>query len=807
MIGEFNYNSVRAQKARIATFLKGMWVRILQILGLVLLAGGLLVVLIGQSSVGWLIASLFVIPVMIVFWYKGELEDLQIHPDEKTIDAILEGEVLGRLPKNPTPIDIATAAMQVPSGHFLAARFGISPTLLHNITPQIPSKTHTVWAAAEEVRERIDAKKMTGAMLIVALLLQYEDHEVILAHNHTDIDELIEGVKWRSHVDDLIREFHIPRRTGGIARDWSFGYTPLLERHAHNISQKVSRGNLLAVETEHHLEIIDRIVDHMGENGKRNAVLVGAAGVGKTAIIESFAERLVDASSKIPDNLRFRQVFMLDSASLVAAAPGRGELEKLVIQIINEAYNAKNIILCFDNAQLFFEESVGSVDLSNVLQPLLEDGAMRIILSMDQQKFLQIGQRNPALFNSVNRVAVEPSDEQDTMHIMQDQLLGIEARRKVVYTYQSLKEAYRLSKRYMHELSMPGRALRLLESSASFAESGVVTINSVQAAIEKTANVKVSVASEANEREKLLHLEDEIHTRMIGQERAVQVVSDALRRARVGVRNENRPIGTFLFLGPTGVGKTELSKALSEVYFGGESSIIRLDLNEFVQASDVSRLIADGADDPHSLTAQVLRQPFSVILLDEIEKAAPEVLTTLLQLLDEGILRDVKNREVSFRDAIIIATSNAGADRIREYVERGYQVSQFEAQFMDELIASNMFKPEFLNRFDEIVIFSPLSKQNLFSVVDLMLEGVNKTLQPQKIRVEVEERAKAILVNRGYDPRLGARPMRRVIQKAVENTVAKAMLSGQANSGSVVTISTEDVATSLGDSTKKEIET
>jgi ATP-dependent Clp protease ATP-binding subunit ClpA len=249
-----------------------------------------------------------------------------------------------------------------------------------------------------------------------------------------------------------------------------------------------------------------------------------------------------------------------------------------------------------------------------------------------------------------------------------------------------------------------------------------------------------------------------------------------------------------LFLGPTGVGKTELSKALADVYFGGEGKMIRIDLNEYVRPEDVSRLIADGAEDPSSLTAQVMKQPFSVVLLDEIEKAAPEVLTTLLQLLDEGILRDVRNREVSFRDAIVIATSNAGADRIREYIERGYNVEQFEPQFIDELINTNQFRPEFLNRFDEIVVFRPFKKEELIQVLDLILVGVNKTLEPQKVAVSVDDEAKQILVEKGYDPRLGARPMRRVVQKAVENTVAKQMLAGSVNPGDTIYITGEQVA-------------
>jgi ATP-dependent Clp protease ATP-binding subunit ClpC len=500
----------------------------------------------------------------------------------------------------------------------------------------------------------------------------------------------------------------------------------------------------------------------------------------------------------LPDTLKFRQVIILDSSSLIAAAPGRGELENLIMQVLGEAYSAKNIIICLDNAQLFFEEGIGSVDLTNMLLPILEAGRLRIILTMDEQRYLQIGQRNPGLINALNRISIDQASKNETIAVMRDQLITTEFQRKVTYTYQSLEESYRLSERYIHDLAMPGRAIKLMQSAASYAEDGFVTTQSVQKAIEQTMNIKVGVASGEEERKKLLSLEDLIHKRMINQTRAVGVVSDALRRARAGVRNQNRPIGTFLFLGPTGVGKTELAKALADVYFGGESRMIRLDLNEYVRPEDVTRLIADGADDPMSLTAQAMKQPFSVVLLDEIEKAHPQVLTTLLQLLDEGILRDIKNREVSFRDAIIIATSNAGADRIREYIERGYQLEQFEKQFIDELINTNQFRPEFLNRFDEIVTFRPLNKDELVQVIDLILAGINKTMALQKITVNVAQDAKLLLVDRGYDPRLGARPMRRIVQRAVENTVAKQMLSGLVAPGSTIEITLDQVQAILG---------
>lgn len=784
----FDYHAPRASQARIARTLSGTLGKILPLLVLMLVLLGVLILFIGVSA-GWLLIGLASIPYMFHMWNKHHLKHLPIGTSGR-VDDLLSGDVLGRLPVKPTPADVAKAVGQVNGGYFMMARFGLTPTLLTNLTSTDVADTPRLWEVANEVRERNGLKHITATVLSVAIVRAHPGYEQIIAQMHLDEEDLDAGIQWENHLRKLIARHKKPKRTGGIARDWSFGWIPLLTRFGQNISEQISGGGgLLTVSVKSHIDAVDQLVETFGSGGRQNAVLVGKEGAGKTTIIHAFAERLLDATAEVPDNLKFRQVFILDSSSLIAAAPGRGELENLIMQVLGEAYNAKNIIICLDNAQLFFEEGVGAIDLTNVLQPILDAGRLRVILSMDEQRFLQIGQRNPSLINSLNRINIAPTDETETKLVMQEQLIMIEIQRNVTYMYQAIKEAFRLSERYVHDLAQPGRALKLLESAAAYSENGgLVTINSVQQAIEKTLDVKVSVASDTEDRERLLNMEDLIHKRMVNQTRAVSVVSDALRRARAGVRNQNRPIGTFLFLGPTGVGKTELSKALGEVYFGGEERMIRIDLNEYVRAEDVTRLIADGADDPTSLTAQVMKQPFSVVLLDEIEKAAPEVLTTLLQLLDEGILRDVKNREVSFRDAIVIATSNAGADRIREYIERGYQVQQFEHQFVDELISSNQFRPEFLNRFDEIVVFRPFTKEELLQVCDLILASVNKTLALQKVSVEVEQEAKQVLVEKGYDPRLGARPMRRVVQKAVENTVAKQMLSGAVQAGDTITI-------------------
>ena len=796
-VAGFNYSNSRAAKARLAQKIGNVGKILLLFIVFLLFISGAGLLYLGVA-IGWLVLGLSALPFMMVEWHVHELKQLPPVKNGKTIDALLVGDVLGYLPQDPTPAAIAAAVGRSSDGLFFAARFGISPRILQDISSSDLAITPKVWDEATRIREHLELKEITAGMLVLALFRVAPNYQGLLAHLHIDDDDLEVGIRWQQHIKALIEELDRPRRTGGIARDWSFGYIPLLTRFGQNISEHISRNGLLATHLEAHAQALDQLTSTFGNNGRQNAVLVGAAGVGKTTLVHAFAQKLLDASAKLPTSLQFRQVFILDSSAILAAAPGRGEVEGLVTQLLSEAYRAKNIILCLDNAQLFFEEGIGSVDLSNVLLPILEGGRLRIILTMDEQRFLQIGQRNPALINALNRVAIAPASKDETIAAMQDQLIVTEFQRKVTYMYQALEEAYRLSERYVHDLAMPGRAIKLMESAAGYSDNGLVTARSVQQAIEQTMDIKVGVASAEDEREKLLNLEELIHKRMINQVRAVNVVSDALRRARAGVRNPNRPIGTFLFLGPTGVGKTELAKALGDVYFGGENRLVRLDLNEYVRSEDVARLIADGADDPASLTAQVMKQPFSVVLLDEIEKAHPNVLTTLLQLLDEGILRDIKNREVSFRDTIVIATSNAGADRIREYIERGYELEQFEKQFIDELINSNQFRPEFLNRFDEIVTFKPLGKEELVQVIDLILAGINKTLALQKVSVNVAEDAKLFLVDKGYDPRLGARPMRRVVQRAVENTVAKQMLSGTVMPGSAIEITLEQVQQILG---------
>lgn len=789
---EIQLQSVRAAQARFAVRLAKKSMQIsLKTTGLlsIVLAIGLIFL---QQPVGWLLCIPAAAVYAVLAWYRFYLQELP-PVNGAGIDARLEGAILGRLRAQHTPKDIAAAVAQMEGGRFFAFRFGILPDVYTNFSSTNPTDSSGIWQAAAVFADRHGLHTINSACVTAALIAAIPDYERYLADLRLESADLDRGIDWQQHVQQIIRRHKEKRLYGGIGRDWAFGFTPLLSRFGYNITEQIQNGSLLHSDVEGRRQVIDQTLQLLSAGSRRNAVLVGGVGAGKSTLVHALAETLIEPNPATPAQLRYNQVIGLDPATLIAQASARGELEQMVQRLLIEAVSAKNIILFLDDAQLFLEDGTGAVNLSNILLPVLEGGGVRIILSMDEQRWLQLAQTNPGLTQLMNRVAVPPMNFEDTFRVMQSQMLGVEYRTKVTFFYQALVEAFRLSERYVQDQVMPGRAIKLLEGAANFAENGFVTIPSVEKTIEQTYDIKVGNATNVDERDMLLNLEQLIHERMINQTRAVQVVSDALRRARAGVRNPNRPIGTFLFLGPTGVGKTELAKALGAVYFGGEDRLVRVDLNEYVRSEDLIRLIADAASDQHSLAAQISRQPFSVVLLDEIEKAHPDVLSALLQLLDEGVLRDSKNREVSFRDAIIVATSNAGADRIRAHIDAGEAVENFEQSLTDELINSNQFRPEFLNRFDEIVVFRPLTAEELLQVVDLIIQGTNKTLAVQKISVDLTDEAKRELVRQGYDPRLGARPLRRVVQRTVENVLAQRLLAGQVRAGDQVVLDLPDI--------------
>ncbi len=784
-----NYDSIRSKKARLAVFIRGYLLVILYIAAILFLSVGILLVMTGVSA-GWLSIGLSVIPAMLVEWFNGELKSLRIAKQPRDIDDVLSWDVLSKMPKRANPKTIATILSETSGGRFFAARFGISPRFLQEIASVDPNDMGGLWREALALRIQTNSSEISSGMLVVALIKSSPDYISSLSHLQLDIDRLVEGIRWFNRLNEMTAKKPV-FKSGGLARDWSFGWTPLLDRFGVNISRQIVGNDLQSVKYSAHNEAVDQLINIFSKNGRQNAVLVGLDGSGKTEIIKTFASRIIDGSNKLSPDLMYRQVFMLDAASLISAAHKDG-IEAVVNRIFNEALSAKNVIVCFDNAHLFLEDAVGSVDISNLISSVIADGRLRVVLALNDQQMLKLKARNPELVGYLNKIIVDAPSENDVIKILQNQAVIVEYQYKVIFMYQSIQEIYSLSNRYIYDIAMPGKALNLMELVAESCGGGLISSETVRSALEKTMNIKISSVDD-DERDKLSNLEKLLHERVVGQTHAVDIVSNAIRRSRAGVRNQNRPIGVFMFLGPTGVGKTELAKALSDVYFGIDSSIIRLDMNEFSGVNDCDRLIEDSSTNPNSLTAMVMKKPFSIVLLDEIEKAHPNVILALLQLLDEGIMRDVNNREINFRDTIVIATSNAGASRLCELMDRGISSVGFEEKFIEELVESKLFKPEFLNRFDEIVTFSPLSKDELFDIADIIIAGINKTLDPQKITVRLDLDAKSYLIDKSYNPDMGARPLRRIFQRTVENIIAAKMLKKEIMSGCELNISVDQL--------------
>ncbi|HEX5455909.1 MAG TPA: ATP-dependent Clp protease ATP-binding subunit [Candidatus Saccharimonadales bacterium] len=784
-----NLSSVRAKKSRYARALgkKTVLPTLLLIASIFSITAVLLIF--ERQPVGFVMLIPAVICMMIRWWYKGELQELKNNLSEGGIDGILDPHVLARLKTdNPSAFDVWEAVSGTEERWFFQNRYMLHHSVFEEFLSREPGSAAAVWGEAARLQEKYSTKGYTAPVIIVALLYSIPGIEDMLKNVRMEFSDIEAGINWIKDIDAKMNLANKPQSFGGLARDWAYGYTPTLRYFGYDISEQIQYGGFFK-DTSMHEQSVEQMIQSIS-SGIGSVTLVGDAGVGKTTSVYSFAERILEDPS-VPESIRYNQVVALDAPSLVSQAQSEGELERLVMTILNEASRAKNIILFFDDAQVFFGQGNGVLDLSNVLIPAIESGSVRLIFAMTPQQWQNIGAKNPALSSKLQPLQVQPANEEQTLHILRDEVMFLEYRKKVVYTHQSFREAYKLAKRYVDNLSMPGAALSVLKSAASVSSQGYITNEVVRQSVESSYGVQLHEATE-EETDVLLNMEDKLHKYVINQKQAVSVIANALRRSRSGVGNPERPVGTFLFLGPTGVGKTELSKALARVYFGDEKSMIRVDMNQFVSPDDVNRLITPMQGEQLGFLGQVRRQPFSVILLDEIEKAHKNVVNLLLQMLDEGVMKDSENKPVSFKDAIIIATSNAGADEIRKLISEGKDIAKLQAELVDTVIERNIFAPEFVNRFDEVVVFRPLTPDELIRVIDLIVAEINKTMDEKKVKVELSEAAKKWLVDKGYDARLGARPMRRVVQKYVENILAKRLLEQTAGSGSKISLDVKD---------------
>lgn len=784
-----NTHNKRVLKAHYAKIFANKWLKYLLIVVAVITAllSGFTVYL--AMWFGWLLA---IIPVLIIMAYEWYHHDLSKNPpisNSTQPELLLAKEVLANINKSEISAkDIISAINKTNGFWFIANRLTLHPDIV--LESQLSEEW---WQKAVELYSQYPIKNgIDGAHILVALVLSSPDCTQIISASNNSEQDMLDGLRWYSYVVKVIEQMNQRQDDGGIAHDWSAGYTPMLDSYAQNVSRTVQYGGRVHRDVIGHTSVIEQMVSVFTSNGRANIALVGDTGAGKTTCIGGFAEALL--FSKLGHGLQYSQIYQVDIAALLTRIPA-DQIEYTIQRLCNEAYHAKNIVLYFDNAGAFFGGD-GKADVTNIILPIIEGGGVRMIFAFTPLQWQYLQREKSQIVALLNYQVVQPTNKDDTIKILENQALFTESQYNCTFSYESLHEVYRLAERYGPEIAMPGRAISVLEDSGRAAQGSLVVKADVQKAVEQTTGIKIATADTA-EKDVLLGLEDTLKQRVIGQDVAVHELVSALKRSRAGVANPNKPIGTFLFLGPTGVGKTEMSKTLASAYFGGDAGMVRVDMNEYITQDSVHTLLLGSSSYGTSFLETVRRQPFTVVLFDELEKAHPEIINTLLQLLDEGSIKDSDNRVVSFKDAIIIATSNAGADVIRQKISSGVSVQDLETTLTDELIAKGVFKPEFINRFDDVIIFSPLNQEGLNKVVLIMLSDINKQLQGQGITVELTEDAVAWLSSQGYDERLGARPLRRMMQKTVETVVSDVLLKQKVPHGSTITVNSQHLAATL----------
>lgn len=631
--------------------------------------------------------------------------------------------------------------------------------------------------------------------------------------------------------------------------------TPALDSFGRDLSLLAREGKLDPVVNRENE--IERVIQILARRTKNNPVLLGEAGVGKTAIVEGLAQRIV--SGDVPEILADKRIVVLDLALMVAGTKYRGQFEERIKAVMDEIRRSENVMIFIDELHTLVGAggAEGAIDASNILKPALARGEIQCIGATTLDEYRKYIEKDSALARRFQTIMVEPPSVDEAIQILKGLRDKYEAHHRVKITDEAIEAAVKLSERYISGRFLPDKAIDIIDEASSRARLSVTTVpkdlKKIEGEIEafkreKEASIKaqdfekaaklrdeerkakeqlqtlkknwkeskseieVAVTDEdiayivskwtgvplsrleEKETARLLRMEDELHNRVIGQQEAITAVSHAVRRSRSGLRNPRRPMGSFIFLGPTGVGKTLLARALAEYMFGDEDAIITVDCSEYGEKFNVSRLVGAppgyvGYEEGGQLTEKVRRRPYSVVLFDEIEKAHPDVFNILLALMEEGRLTDSFGRKVDFRNTIVIMTSNVGADLVRRQSDMGFKqpeikeinYEKLKTKLLDEV--KKTFRPEFLNRIDDIIVFHPLYRQDLEQIISFELKDVKERLKEKKIDLNLTPEVLTFLIDKGYDPVFGARPLRRTIQKYVENVLAEEILSGKFKEG------------------------
>ncbi len=623
-------------------------------------------------------------------------------------------------------------------------------------------------------------RRAVSALDLMAVAVRTDDFlQELFAAKGTKLEELENVLAWMRIRDDLRQRYQDFQKaasfkpTTNMNRSMTAVATPFLDSVSEDLTRDAVYGRTeLLIDRETEMATIMRAI----EGGGQSVVLVGPPGVGKQAIIEGIADLMVE--ERVPKVLQDKRLLKLSVPHIVSAQGGTGAEERL-LYALQQVARSGNVVLVIEDLHVLVGRS-GGVDLASILASELAKGYTFVIATTTPQDYAEVVERS-ILSPKFQKIVIREPERNEAIQVVEAKLGLIEARHKVIFTYAAVAATVDLSSRYMHESMLPEKAIELAKETALMVakrgqQSAWVRKDDVAQIVGERTRIPVTEVSQ-DEGQKLLQLEERVHARVIGQEQAVKSIAAALRRARTELRSGSRPIANFLFLGPTGVGKTELAKATAEVYFGNENAMIRFDMSEYQDQASVTRLIG-GTAQSGQLTEAVRKNPFALVLLDELEKAHPDILNLFLQVMDDGRLTDGFGRTVDFTNVILIATSNAGTQFIQDQVAAGTSLDSIRQTLLDRELRS-LYRPEFLNRFDDVIVFSPLTREDVVAIAYLMIDKVTQLIKAKGMTLQVTDAAVHELAEAGYDPKFGARPLRRVIQDRLENPLAEYVLRGQ----------------------------
>lgn len=659
------------------------------------------------------------------------------------------------------------------------AAFGASEIVEENVDPDELSIL-AFRLAKEEEKAYVTILDLFGAYLLLT-----EKKTKLLFQKELKKEDLLTLIAFAQTVFPQELTVFLPKVTpwgGGIGESWVSGWTLETQKYTQDFTRRCLANPPISVGREKESALL---IESLLKSKKSNALLIGEPGVGKKEIVASFVTQ--SFLGNLPRGLRFLRVLELLSGSLVAGASSSGELEERLSNILSETTHSGDIVLFIPELQNIAGAGSDGLDVTGVLLPHLLDDKVRVVATVTPQSYKAFFEKKAEFLDAFEKITVEEPTKEKAVPMLLDASLLLERKHKAIFTYKAVVAAIDLSEKYMPGRFLPGKAIALLDELAAKARllgKLIIDKEDVVTLLEEKLPIKVE-KPKGEEKELLLNLEDILHTRIIDQEEAVKTVSEAMRRLRSGLAFEGRPVGVFLFLGPTGVGKTETAKALSSVYFGSEDSMLRFDMSEYQDRSSADRLVGE-------LTEKVRAHPFSLILLDEFEKAYYSLLDVFLGIFEDGRLTDLSGRTVSFDNTIIIATSNAGAEVIREGIQESVTLHALKPKLLDTLQRDGVFKPELLNRFDAIVLFEPLGEEEIAQVTKLLLEKVASVLGKKDITFTFDKKAIAKIALGGFDQTMGARPLRRFIQDHVENLLSQKLLRDEAKRGDTIVLSTDN---------------